>query len=277
MLSAKRYLIMFVLFASTAPGRAEEPSLRTFYTGHSFHMFVPMRVARMATLAGIAEYKTVGTQSIGGSRVDQHWDKADAENAAKKILSVGGADVFTMAPHLKLPDRGIDSFVELGLKHNPKLRVLVQESWFPFDYYEKKVKANDQRNETDLKQLKADQEKWRTLMETQAIAINKKAGRTVVHIVPAGDAVVKLRELVAQGKAPGIAKQSELFTDPIGHGKAPVALLTSYCNYICITGKSPVGLKVTEMGITPELNALLQQIAWDTVTAYPMSGVKASK
>jgi hypothetical protein len=89
--------------------------------------------------------------------------------------------------------------------------------------------------------------------------------------------VVKLRELMAAGKAPGLTKQSELFTDTIGHGKPPIQILVAYCNYACITARSPVGLRVEEKGVSDELNKVLQQIAWDTVTAYPMSGVKAAK
>jgi hypothetical protein len=113
-------------------------------------------------------------------------------------------------------------------------------------------------------------------MEEQAKAINARAGREAVCIVPVGDAVVKLRELVAAGKVTGIAKQSELFTDTIGHGKTPVQILTAYCNFACITGRSPVGLKVYEQ-IGDELNGLLQRVAWETVTAYPMSGVKPAR
>jgi hypothetical protein len=176
-----------------------------------------------------------------------------------------------------MPDEGIDRFAELGLKHNPKLRLLVQESWTPGDFLDKRITNNAQRDETDLARLKADQEKWRGQMEAQAKAINEKAGREAVRIVPVGDAVVKLRELIAAGKAPGIAKQSELFTDTIGHGKAPILILTAYCNFACITGRSPVGLKVNDPSISDELNALLQRIAWETVTAYPLSGVKTPK
>jgi hypothetical protein len=209
--------------------------------------------------------------------VQQHWDLAEEKNQAKKILEKGALDVFTMAPNVKMPDEGIDRFAELGLKHNPKLRLLVQESWVPGDYLDSRVKSNTQRDETDLARLKTDQEKWRSQMEAQAQAINQKAARQAVCIVPVGDAVVKLRELIAAGKAPGLAKQSELFTDPIGHGKGPVMLLASYCNFACITGKSPVGLKLSDKDVSDELNALLQQIAWDTVRTYPLSGVKADK
>ena len=127
-------------------GRADEPRLRVFYTGHSFHMFVPSRVGLTAKAAGVKEYQHAGKQGIGGSRVIQHWDKDKGDNVARKALEKGDVDVFTMAPHLKIPDEGIDHFVELGLKHNPKMRFLVQQSWVPFDYLDKRVKDNAERD-----------------------------------------------------------------------------------------------------------------------------------
>ncbi len=279
MMQPMRFSLLMLLCALPSVGRADEKvsTLRVFYTGHSFHMFVPGRVAQMAKAADVMEYQLAGTQGLGGSRVQQHWDLPEEKNQAKKVLEKAGADVFTMAPNVKMPDDGIDRFAELGLKHNPKIRLLVQESWVPGDYLDKRIANNALRDETDLAKLRADQEKWRGQMEAQAKAINQKAGREAVLIVPVGDAVVKLRELVAAGKVPGIAKQSELFRDTVGHGKAPILILTAYCNFACITGRSPVGLKVSEKDVSDELNALLQRIAWETVTAYPMSGVEAPK
>jgi hypothetical protein len=278
----RRLFVCAVLFACTLPLVAkagDPPRLRVFYTGHSFHMFVPSRVALTAKAAGVKEYGFAGAQGIGGSRVIQHWDKDKGDNAARKALEKGDVDVFTMAPHLKIPDDGIDNFVELGLKHNPKMRFLVQQSWVPFDFLDKPVKDKAERDEgkLDIDKLRGDHEKWRGAMEAQVKALNKKAGRDAVCIVPAGDAIVRLRALVAEGKAPGISKQSELFTDAIGHGKLPVVILVSYCNYTCITGRSPVGVDVKEPAISGELHALLQRIAWETVSSYPMSGVSAKK
>src|SRR5688572_8870706 len=79
----------------------DPPRLRVFYTGHSFHMFVPSRVALAAKAAGLDTYQLAGTQGIGGSRVIQHWDKDKGDNRARKALEQGDVDVFTMAPHLK--------------------------------------------------------------------------------------------------------------------------------------------------------------------------------
>ena len=270
--------IVLICCALSGVGRAEQPRLRVFYTGHSFHMFVPNRVALTAKAAGVKEYEFAGAQSIGGSRVMQHWDKDKGANLARKVLEKGDVDVFTMSPHLKIPDEGIDRFVELGLKHNPKMRFLVQQSWVPFDYLEKRVKDNAERDaaKLDVDKLRADHAHWRGAIEAQVKTLNQKVGRDAVFIVPAGDAVVTLRALVAEGKAPGISKQSDLFTDSIGHGKLPVLILVSYCNYTCITGRSPVGLRVKEPAISAELHDLLQRIAWDTCSTYPMSGVTLS-
>lgn len=278
-MTSRRFASIVLLLCLPCVARADDPRLRVFYTGHSFHMFVPGRIAAAAKADGVKEYQLAGTQGIGGSRVIQHWDKDKGDNAARKALEKGDIDVFTMSPHVQIPDEGIDHFVELGLKHNPKMKFLVQQSWMPYDDILNRVKNNAERDERkfDSEKTRGLHALWRGQIEAQAKALNKKAGRDAVCIIPAGDAVVKLRELLAEGKAPGLAKQSELFTDAIGHGNAPVVVLVSYCNYACITGRSPVGLKVKEASLGVELHDLLQRIAWDTVTAYPMSGVAAKK
>jgi hypothetical protein len=53
-----------------------------------------------------------------------------------------------------------------------------------------------------------------------------------------------------------------------------VNLLTAYCNYAAIYQKSPVGLKLEMKDITEEQHAILQKLAWETVSQYPHAGVK---
>lgn len=251
---------------------------RVFVTGHSFHVFVAPKIGMLARIAEIDGHQLVGVQSIGGSRVIQHWELADEKNKAKAALIAGGVDVLTMSPNWNVPDEGIDRFVELGLKHNPKLRVLVQESWVPWDdgEPERRVKTNAERDYRSLDIVRAANAKFKAAIEGQVKALNEKHGKQAVTVVPVGDAVLKLRELVAAGEVPGITRQSDLFTDAIGHGKPPVVALAAYCNFACIYRQSPVGLP----DVDPALNAtsralkpLLQRIAWETVTAHPMSGV----
>lgn len=254
------------------------PGLRVFYTGHSFHMFVPRHVEQLVKAAGIQGHQLVGQQGIGGSRVIQHWDLADDQNKAKAALKTGNVDVFTMAAHVVIPDDGITNFVKLGLEHNPKMRFLVQASWFPFDVPdpEKRVKDNSQRDQAKITDLQVAVDDFRKKLEGQVDDLNRQHGKRVIDLVPAGDAVVKLRSLVVDGKFPGVTKQSELFRDPIGHGFAHVQALVSYCNFVAIYKVNPQGLKVTFEGVADAQQPILQKIAWETTSKYAYSGVAES-
>lgn len=283
--SMRRNVFRLVLFAGLACGFVQQTSakdtktpagLRVFYTGHSFHMFVPGQVEQLVKAAEISNHQLVGRQGIGGSKVIQHWNLADGKNKAKATLKTGKVDVFTMAAHLAIPDEGITRFTELGLEHNPNLRLLVQSSWYPFDVSDpqKRIRENSQRDQMKIPDLQAAMDDWRTKMESQANALNKKHGKKAVFIVPVGDAVVKLRKLVVEGKFPGVSKQSELFRDRIGHANAHVQALASYCNFAAIYRTNPKGFHLPAKAITPEQHAILQDLAWETVSKYPYAGVQ---
>lgn len=252
---------------------------RVFYTGHSFHMFVPAMIDEIVKSTGIQGHVRAGTQSIGGSKVIQHWEMADEKNTAKPALIGGKVDVFTMAPHTMIPDPGITNFVELGLKHNPDVRFLIQGSWYPFDVAapaagapDKRIKDNAQRDTAKIEDLQAAVDEWRTRIEAQVDALNKQHG-SHVFIVPVGDAVVKLRAMVADGKFPGITQQSKLFRDPIGHGHGHIMVLAAYCDFAAMYRMSPVGHKITERSVSDEQHAILQKLAWDVVSNYPRAGI----
>ena len=53
---------------------------RIFYTGHSFHMFVPGMIDQIVKTTDIKGHTTAGAQGIGGSKVIQHWELADDIN-----------------------------------------------------------------------------------------------------------------------------------------------------------------------------------------------------
>ena len=273
--------------AAEAARPAHGDGRRVFVMGHSFHIFIADRLDPLARSAGISGHELVGRQMIGGSSVRQHWDLPDGQNPAKAALVTGDVDVLTMSPNWLVPDDAIALFTDLGLEHNPRLRVLLQISWMGFDSWAPigdpslwkpalKIEHNEQRDSRSLDGVRAASAAITQVIEKQVAEINRQRGRAVVRIVPVTDAVIRLRERVAAGEVPGIGRQSELFTDPIGHGRAPVLALATYCNFACLYGRSPVGLDDgdTELdAIHPKLRPLLQRIAWETVTAYPMSGV----
>jgi hypothetical protein len=103
----------------------------------------------------------------------------------------------------------------------------------------------------------------------------------VLFVVPAGQAVIALRERIIAGQAPGLKSQEDIFTDGLGHPKAVLSVLIAYAHYAVIYRKSPVGLPVPQAltnlkfsaDDTSALNRLLQQLAWDAVVHHPLSGV----
>ena len=281
--SAAAWLVLSLAFCRIAAAdEAKAPAgERIFYTGHSFHMFVPPMVDEMVKTTGIQGHMRAGQQGIGGSKVIQHWEYPEGKNTAKPALVGGKVDVFTMAPHLMIPDAGITNFVELGLKHNPNMRFVIQGSWYPFDVAppeagapDRRIKDNAQRDAMKIEDLQAAVDEWRKRMEAQADELNKQHGKHV-FIVPVGDAVVKLRAMVVAGQFPGITQQSKLFRDSIGHGQGHVMVLAAYCDFAAIYRMSPVGHKAPERSVSDEQHAILQKLAWDVVSNYPHAGIAA--
>jgi hypothetical protein len=258
---------------------------RVFTCGHSFHAFIPGILADMAKGAGIKDHKIAGLSGIGGSRVIQHWDVAEEKNKAKAALREGKVDVLTLSP-IHLPDDGIEKFATLALEHNPKVRITVQEFWLPFDIYDTTFKKrpktvdHDAPTGADLRKL---HEPYFKSMDDHVRGLNKKLGKEAVFVVPVGQAVIALREKILAGDVPGLKKQSDLFTDAIGHPKPPLQALVAYCHFAVIYRRTPVGLPVPFVltrAKNPDwgekLTRVLQELAWDAVTHHPLSGVKAT-
>lgn len=263
--------------ANFAPG-AE--GTKVFVCAHSFMIYTAGMLPAIAKSAGVA-HLYAGQQMIGGSQVIQHWNVPDEKNQTKKALKEGIVDVLTLSPHLLMPDEGIDNFTKLGLEKNPNLRVYVQASWAPRDGKTGDF-SNAMRDSVTAEEVRQMRDthytSWQTKLEAQVKALNTAVGKETVHIIPASDAVYALRERIAEGKAPGLTKQTDLFRDDLGHPTDVMALLVTYCHYAAIYQRSPVGLAVpASLQSNPQaeaLNKLLQEIAWQSVSTYPMSGVK---
>jgi hypothetical protein len=257
-----------------------------FYAAHSLMWYVPTPLGEMAEAAGIKEHKLAGLQSLGGSRTLQHWNLPEERNKAKQALKKGDVDVFVMSP-IQFPDEGIENFVKLGLEKNPDMRFVVQISWAAWDAdmqnFPKGRTQKVDRNKTpeELKKIHEDNIK---AAEAQADAINKKAGKKVLFLVPSAQASIALRAKIHDKEIPGLTSQGELFRDPISHASPPLEALNTYLHYAVTYGKSPVGLpmpgllkKAKKDAWDDKFNKALQEIAWETVANYPYSGMKTEK
>ena len=257
---------------------------RLFYASHSLMWYVPTPLDELAKAAGIEGHKLVGLQSLGASKTAQHWNLPEGKNKAKQALKKGEVDVLVMSP-IQFPDAGIDNFVKLGLENNPNMRFLVQVSWgggeidnqdFPKGAFDKA-----DRNKTP-EQLQKLYERNIKAAEEQVEAINKKVGKKVVFLVPSAQAVVALRAKIYNKEIAGLGKQDELFNDAMSHPAAPLEALNTYLHYSVIYGQSPVGLpmpslleKAKKQAWDEKFNRTLQELAWETVSGYPYSGVAA--
>ena len=265
--------------AAEPASASEVKGQRVFTAGHSFHYFLPPVLKDIAVKAGIERHEQIGSQAIGGSRVIQHWDLADEKNQVKKALKTGKVDVLTLSP-IYLPDEGIEKFARFALEQNPEIRITIQEFWLPFDdqaAWTKRPKQID-RDAKTIEELRQAHANYFQTMDQHISSLNEELGKPVLRIVPVGQAVLGLREKIVQGQAPGLEKQSELFTDVLGHVHPPIMVLSGYCHYAVIYGRSPEGLAVpAAIAKRPEaeaLNRLLQKLAWEAVTKHPFSGVK---
>ena len=251
---------------------------RVFVCGHSFHVFIARPLAELARAAGIEGHVNVGVQFIGASSVTRHWNVPDDRNRAKQAAASGRIDVLTLSHAWLNPDPAIEKFVDLAVRNNPDVRVVVQQSWCAWDGTDPpyRIKDNAERDGKTVEQLRVPLAELNRKLNGQVRAVNEKVGRPVLFVAPAGDAILLLREKVIAGEAPGVKKQSELFRDALGHGREAIQRLVTYVNFAVIYRRSPVGLKVFEKPGNDDwnrLNRLLQELAWQAVRAQPLTGV----
>jgi len=282
---------LLIIFSGCQANSVFTPSVpittgqRVFTAGNSFHAwYIAPILQDIAASAGIRGHEIVGVSRIGGSQAIQHWDVPEDKNHAKAALRAGEVDVLTLACMLQ-PDEGIDRFAELASQHNRDARVVLQEFWIPWDKFEWPYQGDPRSVDFDAAtagSLRSLHEPYFKTMDSYVTALNTRLGRQIVFIAPVGQAVVTLRERILAGQIPGIEKQSQLFTDKLGHPQPPVEALAAYCFFAVIYRQNPVGLPMPSILAdsenpqwrNEELNRVLQQIAWDVVTRHPLSGVK---
>jgi len=308
--------LTFALVAcSTSPSSGKSAATAPITQGqkyvmatHSFNVFIgptrprdpnvevkPGPLAALAAERGKAGHQSLAVQMIGGSTPMQHWKQGaddESKNIAKVALAKGGVDVFTMSPNARMPEEGIDLFGDLVIKTNPNARILVQNSWSPWDGTAatasvggtgKSTFTNDDHNKADiatidgwLKTFEA-KDGYLEHMRAQLAGINKRANKSMAYIVPSAVSVYTLRKEIIKGAVPGIKSQSEIFRDSMGHPNTPVVNVVTYTWYAAMYRESPIGLQALVDANDPnsaKRELLLQQIAWNAVVSEPMSGVK---
>jgi hypothetical protein len=123
LLSLQVLAIVFGLNAGSAnaqypPVDSKKKGLAISWVGHSFHVYLPSPVAKLASEAGIKGHKNLGVDFIGASQPCQHWTKGGGENgtnAVKNILKAAKADVQTLSTQQPNPDPCVPKFARLAV------------------------------------------------------------------------------------------------------------------------------------------------------------------
>jgi hypothetical protein len=116
-------------------------------------------------------------------------------------------------------------------------------------------------------------------LRAQLDAIDGRHGRPVTSVVPAGEAVLRLREAVVAGELPGVERQSGLFLDPLGHATQPTVDLVTYLWFAALYHLPVDGLTTLVDAADPtsaDRQRALQRIAAETLAAEPRSGMPQS-
>ena len=245
------------------PAVEDKPAgLRVMFNGNSWFIFVPWGVADLVKAAEIQGHKEV---------------RAAKPNDIS-LIEAGEVDVYAHGVHWWMEVPWVGGFAEkivgMGLKANRNFRAYYHAAWLVGDARAKDIKTTADYNDSKLADVQAALDKTRKGVEAIVDKLNEKFGKRVVFLVPVGDATLKLRAMVLEGNYPGVAKQSELWSDAMPHAGVHVMALSGYCHFAAIYRTSPVGLKIDRFKeLTDEQHAILQRIAWETVSKYPYAGV----
>ena len=97
------------------------------------------------------------------------------------------------------------------------------------------------------------------------------------YIIPAGLALLRLKQAVEAGQVPGV---NDFFATMFQAGGADIhmtsagAYFVSLVFYACMFQASPEGIvNESDGALTEAQAAVLQRVAWQTVTGYSLSGV----
>ena len=268
-LTASLLFVALPLIAVAAEPAAAPPGLRILYSGDSWHRFMPSLMERIGAAAGITDQKlTVGwALNTGGyGKLGTVLDEGtfDAMSWGRPGWDQGGLQQFL--------GQGV---IDKGLKNNRQFRFYVQMAWNVSDGRGdiKTVADYDASNLADVQEA---YDRGRKGVEALADEINAKQSRRVMFLVPVGEAVTKLRGMIVEGKVPGVERQSQVFADAMPHAGPLAAELAAYCNYAAIYRSSPEGLAIKD-GVPAEQRAIIQAIAWETVSKYAYAGVSDAK
>ncbi|QFT60476.1 hypothetical protein FIU94_16725 [Sulfitobacter sp. THAF37] len=227
---------------------------------------------------------TVRAQIINGAPLKYNWDEsANAEGIdARSVLPEGETthliltEAIPLANHLEWSETYVyaQAFAGLAASANPDAHIYVQETWHSLKSGTGEPVENDEGAGTPWRvRLDQDLPAWQEIV-AQVAAVTRD-DRTVVGLIPAGQAMARLYDEIAAERIPGLTDISALFADDI-HLNDTGHYFVAMVQYATLTGQDPLGLPVDfhdrwgQPFDTPDedLARALQRVAFEAVQAY---------
>ena len=240
-----------------APAPTESKGKRVFFTGHSFFIaggYSAKKVDLIAKAAGKEKHELVGWRYSGArsGAVDKWWEKG-ADQEPRKSVAAGKVDILTVCTYWMKKgseqERCVRNFVKLMQESNPDGLVYLITTKIPFDGKYKDKGGWNARTKAELADLSGridETHRYQYHYNGLVDELNKAYEKTVIKTVPLYYGQALLRAQIIDGKVPGVKKQSELYSDAMGHVSELGQRLNAYTVFAAIYGESPVGLHVSE-------------------------------
>ena len=272
---------------------ANVPQVTTYHIGNSLTDTVNGFLSEVAASGGKNLYYI--RKTIPGCGIEGNWnlnEKGFASpegwmNNYQRVFAEKKVEHLFLQPFPNPP--GIDSdaefggnFIQLARKHNPAVQPWLYAQWPALKWgkdahcegagWMKPVWYPPNRQPATWEEAMANKMLY---YKEVFVRWNALEGEKPVRLVPGGPALIRLKEAIESGDIPGIKEfNAEIFSDNI-HLSRPGRYLIALVHYACLYGESPEGkVAHANSGLNAEQARLFQRIAWETVLAEPLSGVK---
>jgi hypothetical protein len=263
------------------------------FVGHSLVNFHMPNMVNKLSVASASPFSYKAHIGIGANLL---WNYSNPTSGSGDLWDVtlpsGGFEHFIITEAIPLQGhltwsstyRYADSFYTFAKINNPNVQIYIYETWhctnsgngstsgqggYPCDWDPESTTPWQQRLTVDLP-------KWEAIADSINLLHTKP-----MLVIPAGQALRRLTDSINAGAVPGLSAITDLFTDNI-HLDLRGNYFIACVMYSVIHKVPPIGLPnqlTDEWGTlyslypTASMAAKLQQIAWETVCAYPRDGV----
>lgn len=303
-------ILSCVLLASSQTN--QKKTINAFYLGHSLSDGVPEMVWGLALKSSNTSFD-YGYQRINGTPLRNQWNQMLRQSKSpyldftdKEMLKVfdstivdEGANLYRFFDdknglasgkysHLVLTEsvprsyekgwgnientyRYVDSFYNYAKRFNPDVKPYLYEVWHCINSGTPEGCSDDKNPLTFRERLKKDLAMWESVIHK----FNSKKPRQKIQLIPVGQGLGNLYDVIEKGGLPGVKSLKEFFTDEI-HVNDTLRYFNACIHYATLFEQSPVGLTnqlnhiwgSPFVTLNPDLARRLQEIAWQTVQQY---------